>query len=198
VVVEDHRGRDRGQQPAHLGVAPGLGVEPGVLLEVGRLGARRLAEVPPGRQPGAGRRGDLVGVDLVAQHHQRVGPLVLRDGGDLPGVAVQRVRRDALAHVHGRGRGVAAGAEGDGERALAADRADPARREGGVRLRPHAVAVEVHLVRGRAARLEVLHEDQGVVVSLHAEGARPAAEHRDLTGAVGLHPDGRRHRVDVA
>ena len=35
VVVEDHRRRDRGQQPADGRVAPGLPVEPRVLLEVG-------------------------------------------------------------------------------------------------------------------------------------------------------------------
>src|SRR5579863_6985828 len=35
VVVEDHRGRDDGEEPANLGVAPGLQVQRAVLLEVG-------------------------------------------------------------------------------------------------------------------------------------------------------------------
>ena len=46
VVVEDHRARDRREQPADVGVRPRLAVEAGVLLEVGDLLAGRLARVP--------------------------------------------------------------------------------------------------------------------------------------------------------
>ena len=73
VVVEDHRARHGREQPADVGIAPRLAVEPRVLLEVGDLLARRAARVAaradegarlpatsrprrPGRRAGAGSR----------------------------------------------------------------------------------------------------------------------------------------------
>src|SRR5579863_5308310 len=57
VVVEDHRGRDDGEEPANLGVAPGLQVKGAVLLEVGDFPERRGTGWPGTDWPGTGRRG---------------------------------------------------------------------------------------------------------------------------------------------
>ena len=54
VVVEDHRGRDDGEQPADRGVAPGLPVQGAVLLEVRDLAGPGAAG--PGVAPLAVRR----------------------------------------------------------------------------------------------------------------------------------------------
>jgi hypothetical protein len=77
VIVEDHHGRDRGEQPADVGVRPRLPVQPGVLLEVGDLltgrrfgSAARLDELERSR-------GDLVCVDLVSEEEEGVGPFHL-------------------------------------------------------------------------------------------------------------------------
>ena len=67
VVVEDHRGRNRREQPADVRFRPRLAVELGVLLEIGDLLARLVGRPAsafyeldrPGR--------DLVCVDLVAE-----------------------------------------------------------------------------------------------------------------------------------
>jgi hypothetical protein len=48
VVVQDHRARHGGEQPADVLVVPRLAVEAGVLLEVENLLARRLRRVAPG------------------------------------------------------------------------------------------------------------------------------------------------------
>ena len=74
VVVEDHRARHGRQQPADVRIAPRLAVEPRVLLEVGDLVARRLRDVAAAPDEGARLGRDLVGVDLVAQQQQAVGP----------------------------------------------------------------------------------------------------------------------------
>ena len=77
VVVEDHRARHGRQQPADVGIAPGLAVEPRVLLEVGDLLARRPARVAARADERARLLGGLVGVDLVAEQQQAVGPFLL-------------------------------------------------------------------------------------------------------------------------
>ena len=77
VVVEDHRARHGREQPADVGVAPRLAVEPRVLLEVGDLLAGRLARVAAGADEGERLRRRLVGVDLVAEQQQAVRPLLL-------------------------------------------------------------------------------------------------------------------------
>ena len=74
VVVEDHRRRHGGEQPADLRVGPRLLVEPGVLLEVGDLVPRRLVDVAPRADELQRLRRDLVDVDLVAQQHEPVRP----------------------------------------------------------------------------------------------------------------------------
>ena len=73
VVVDHHRRRHRGEQPADHGVGPRLAVEARVLLEVGdlvwgRFGGRRRAVVD---EP-LGLDRDLVGVDLVAAEEEQV------------------------------------------------------------------------------------------------------------------------------
>ena len=76
VVVEDHRARDGRQQPADVGVAPGLAIQPRVLLEVGDLLARWQARVAARADELARLLGGLVGVHLVAQQEQAVGPFL--------------------------------------------------------------------------------------------------------------------------
>ena len=75
VVVEDHRRRDRREQPADVGLRPRRAVEPRVLLEVRDGLVRRDRDVARGADVLAHLRGDLVGVDLIAEQHQRVRPL---------------------------------------------------------------------------------------------------------------------------
>ena len=91
VVVEDHRARHRREQPADVRVAPGLAVEPRVLLEVRDLLARRRARVAAAADERARRLRGLVGVDLVAEQEQAVGPLLgCRTAG---GARAPRARR---------------------------------------------------------------------------------------------------------
>ena len=159
VVVEDHRRRHGGEQPAHERLAPGLAVEVGVLLEVGhRLVGRQLGVASPADVLER-RRGDLVGVDLVAEQDQRVRPLLRRlvlhlhrqrpQRVDLAAGVVlllgQRVRL-LVRHAH------AAGAEHDLDRPAGVVGADDRRREVAVGLRPHLLAVQVDLVGDRAGR----------------------------------------------
>jgi hypothetical protein len=68
VVVEDHRCRHRRHQPADGGLAPALQVEPRVVLEVEDALARALVRVPFRLDEGQRGRGDLIRVDLVAEH----------------------------------------------------------------------------------------------------------------------------------
>jgi len=72
VVVEDHGARHGGEQPADVGVAPGLLVETCVLLEVRDLLAGWPARVAPRADEGARLLRRLVRVDLVAQQQQAV------------------------------------------------------------------------------------------------------------------------------
>jgi hypothetical protein len=150
-------------------------------------------------------RRDLVGVDLVAEQQQRVRPLhrvlvghPLRDRDqrvDLAAVGVlvlaQRVRRI----VRGR---YAAGPEQDARlRALlAAVRADDARWEVALWLRPDRLAVQAHLVARCGIGLQAGAVQQRVVVALDRErppAAVVGALDRDLGAAraVGLDPDRR-------
>src|SRR3954452_10410763 len=156
-----------------------------------------LQAVAAAVQPGPRLRRELVGIHLVAEEHEGVGPLVLGQSGDPAGVEVERVRRDPLGLLDRARAGVAAGTEGQPERPLTAGRPDPAGWELRVPRRPHLDVFQPHLVRRRAARLEVLDHDQRVVVAVDAEGARTAAQHVDVAGAVGLDPYRRRDGVDV-
>ena len=96
VVVEDHRGRDRRQQPADVRVAPALVVEPGVLLEVPHLLERLDAGVPPLPDLRADGVRGLVGVHLVAEQQHRVRPPLVGQPGHPLRVGVQRVRVEVL------------------------------------------------------------------------------------------------------
>ncbi|CAM5514713.1 hypothetical protein SGRIM128S_00014 [Streptomyces griseomycini] len=205
LVVEDHAGGDGGQQPAHLRVEPGLVVEVGVLLVVRHLAARGVAQVAAGGEPGAGGVGGLVGVHLVAQEEQDVGPLAVRVGGDASGQGVQGVGADRVVLAGGRG-GPAAGAEGDAHAVVVGARGgDGGGRQGrgGVLgRRPHPGAVQEHLVRRGRARGQTGHPDERVVVPGDLEGAgRPAgpvrAAHLGGARAARLDPDGRGRAVDV-
>ena len=204
VVVEDHRARHRREEPPGRRVLPRLAVEVGVLLEVGDLVLRRRVAAPVDDEPaGAGR--DLVGIDLVAQPHQDVRPLVRVLPAHAAGESEQRVdlapaRILVLAQrvrlvVRERD---AAGAEGEPDASVPRQGADGALREHVARRRPGVVAVEPHLVRRGRPRLQALDHDQGVVVAVHLEGARRVIEDLDLAGAVGLHPHGRLVVRDVA
>ena len=74
VVVEDHRGRDDGQQPAHRGLGPGLPVQDAVLGEVRDLVAGRFGRVAALLDERRAWPARVVGVDLVADQQQQVGP----------------------------------------------------------------------------------------------------------------------------
>ena len=91
VVVPQHRGRDGREQPADQRVAPGLLVEPGVLLVVGDLLAGRRLGAAPLADPFAGPRRALVDVDLVAEQEQQLRPLVVLAADHLRGEHPQRV-----------------------------------------------------------------------------------------------------------
>ena len=136
VVVEDHRRRHGGEQPAHVGIAPRLPVQAGVLLEVGDGLARRHLGVAARADELAHPRRDLVGIDLVAEQDQRLGPV----GGLLLDHAVhERAQRVDLAALRmvvlalGVRRRVrradAAGAEHDPRRPRRVVGADDARRQ---------------------------------------------------------------------
>ena len=195
VVVEDHHRRHRGEQPADGRVAPALEVELRVLLEVEHAVAGRLRQVAPGLDERARGRGDLVGVDLVAEHEQHVGPVLARLVAHAHGERVQRVDLAAalvLVLLQRIGRLVrrrhAAGAEHDPERAVLRIGVEGARRPAVV-ARPDALAVEEHLVLVPAAWLEVAAADERVVVPGDAEGALAGAEDLHLAGRVGLDPE---------
>ncbi len=166
VVVEDHHRRDRGEQPANLRVAPALEVELRVVLEVEHALTGRLGRVAPGLDERARAGRHLVGVDLVAEHQQHVGPALARlvahaqghgaEGVDLaPALVLVLLQRERRLMR----RGHAARAERDLERLLLRVGVERARREAVVLLRPDALAVELHVVlvpaaaaRGRRSR----------------------------------------------
>src|SRR6185437_1259494 len=97
VIVEDHRGRDDGKQPAHRRLAPRLAVELAVLGEVGDLVARAGVCGVRGRRVAAlldepaCRRSRVVSVDLVPYEQKDVGPAVRWRGAQLRGAAGERV-----------------------------------------------------------------------------------------------------------
>jgi hypothetical protein len=125
VVVEDHRRGHRREQPADVGVGPTLPVELRVLVEVEHAPAGRLVHVAASLEQRHRRRRDLVGVDLVAEHQQHVGPLLTWLLLHALGERAQSVDLAAalvLVLGQGVGRGVwrrdPAGAEQDLERTL--------------------------------------------------------------------------------
>src|SRR5215216_4705131 len=155
VVVEDHdRGHGR-EQPPYGRVLPRVPVQARVLLEVRHLLARRLVRVAPRADEVASAPGDLVGVDLVAEEQEGVGPALPRlaahpEGEDVEGVALEPVPARAapfdLAALQRVRRLLrdrdAAGAEGEGEVAVRFYGPDRGGGEIVARLRPDYLTVE--------------------------------------------------------
>ena len=128
-------------------------VEVRVLLEVEHVLAGGPVRGAPLADELLGPGRGLVGVDLVAEHQQQVGPVVERLVEHPLGQAAQRVDLAALGvlvlgQVVGRlvGGGHAAGAEHHLQRLLLRVGPEAAGRVLGVRLGPDLVAVEVDLV----------------------------------------------------
>ena len=205
VVVPEHRGRDVGEEPADQRLAPALLVEPGVLLEVGDLLARaacrcrgargssrasaaRPRRHRPGRRAGRGGRAGAASSRAISwastQSASNSWPVSSSSFGQRVGLLVRE--------------GDPAGAEGDVQRALAAERAERGRRQLGVGLAASAARRRADLVGVLGARLEPFDPDQRVVVALDPEGRLGRAEHRDLAGPIGLDPDRRLGLGDVA
>ncbi len=201
VIVEDHCRRDDGKQPAHGRLAPRLAVQAAVLGEVGDLVSGRLGLVAALPDELPRRRAGIVGVHLIADHQQRVGPAVARrlaqprrEGGQ--GVRPVRHPRDPRP-------GDPAGAERQPYRAAPAVTpavtpavakdvtrgADRARRKRRTWLRPADGAVQRDLVLVLRSWAQVVGHHERVIVPGHLECARPVTEGRDLAGPVGLHPD---------
>ncbi len=105
-----------------------------------------------------------------------------------------------LAQREGRhvGNAHATRAEGQLQRGAVRRRADDRRREARLRRRPGAPAVETDLVGRRRAGLQAVQADEREVVALDLERALAMAEHVDLAGPVGLHPDRGLGRAGVA
>ena len=182
VVVEDHRGGHAGQQPAHLGVGPRVAVEPDVLVEADDLvvGPVRVAVASPG-DAAAVLRGQLVGVDLVAEQQQRVGPLLRRLSRHPRGVGVERVDAELAGLLGDDDLRVAARPEDDpvpAGRRRAAGADDAARGSGDTGGGQTALAVDQHLVGIAGVRFEPGDGHDGVVVPAHLEGARAGSPAR--------------------
>jgi hypothetical protein len=149
VIVEDHGRGYRGEEPPDGRVLPGVPVEVGVLLEVRHFFSGRLAGVAPGADEVAGSRGYLVGVDLVPEQEECVGPRLARFAAHLEGERVQGVApvpalgQTSLQRVRRFVRGEdAAGAEGEVELPVRGDGPDRGRREGIALFRPDLLSVE--------------------------------------------------------
>ncbi|CAA9314098.1 MAG: hypothetical protein AVDCRST_MAG29-2 [uncultured Nocardioidaceae bacterium] len=173
-----------------------------VLGEVGQLLAGPFVDVAPAGDELADRVARLVGVHLVAEEEQEVGPAVLRLVVETDGVRPQRVHAvpvvalgvvaDAGAAGAVQQPGVAGGVQG----------ADAAGRERRCRVWPDAVLADEDLVRQRVPRGQPVDVDHGVRVAVHAEGgvgvgAAPRPD-RDDRRTVDLDPDDRGCLVDVA
>ena len=136
VVVPGHRDRDGREEPADQRVAPGLFVEPGVLLEVEHVFAGWLADIALGADLLARARRALVDVDLVAEQEEQLGPLAALWRDHLrrqhaQGVELMAVFVLVLGERVGLlvGDGHPAGAEADVDRLAGLERADRARRQ---------------------------------------------------------------------
>jgi hypothetical protein len=113
VVVENHPGRQRREDPADLRIAPGMAVEALVLGEADDLVGRSAIGRAPDRGSAAREvttrfRRQLVGVHLVAQQQQRVGQALERQRGQTGGVAVQRVETQFVVELGVAGLGISA------------------------------------------------------------------------------------------
>ena len=169
VVVEDHRAGDRREQPADHRLAPGRAVQAARSRRRSRPrrrrpGAARCAGGPRPRRPG--RRAAAARAAIPpASGASSAGP------GRAARRPRARCRRFSLGSVYGGSCGAATRQEpntivtGSVERVRAQD----ARREVGIRLRPHHLAVERDLVRRRGVRRQAVDVHDRVVVALDAE-----------------------------
>jgi hypothetical protein len=71
-------------------------------------------------------------------------------------------------------------------------------RYGRAGLWPDRPVIEAHLVLAGFSGLQARDVDESVVMVPDAEGWRGATKHLHLAGSVGLDPDGRVRRTDVA
>ena len=201
VVVEDHRRRHGRQHPADDLLAPGQPVQLGVLDEVLDLQARRLVEAAPsGHELLEALVRGRVGIDLVAQQQQDVGPRrrgVVAQGERERAQRIDPVGPVALGIVRAGG---AAGAEREVGQAAGAERADAAGRHPGSR--PDELVADAHRIGVVAAGQQAVEHDQRVVgpVHRHRAGAPGATGplHRDPGSHRRAHPHRRGGVVDVA
>ena len=168
VVVEDHRARHRRQQPPVRRVRPRQPVELGVLLVVLELGPRWLLEAAPRLDEVPHLLGGLVGVHLVAEEQHQV-RRVSSAFGDREGKGAQRVDAVRAIPVPVVGHTRATGPEGEPQRPPRCARRDHRRRVVGVRLRPDAPAVDLHLVGSRRAGLQVVDRRPGTLPQVESK-----------------------------
>ena len=148
--------------------------------------ARRLARVATAVQERVRGGRDLVGVDLVADHQQHVGPALARLGRACAPRACAASR--PLCRARPRPCAGSRAARAGPPRGRSRTRPRAARPWGrcgrrsaeSPRLGPDALAVEADLVLVPRARLQALAADQRVVVARHAEGALARAQHLHL------------------
>ena len=191
VVIEDHRRRDRGQQPADDRLAPRLVIGQRVFAEVGDLIIRHVAGTRAVRdhRPQRGRR--LVGVDLVAEHQQHVREhrrAAFTRGSQR--VGPQRVDPLAVGMLVGT-QNVGwfvwerdtARAEDHPRLGVAGRKADRARRERGVGRRPDLIAVVRDLVGMVGSGGQAVDCDKREMQAVDAQGARTPAEDLDVHAA---------------
>ena len=194
VVVEDHRRGNRCEQPADVGIRPGLPVEARVLLEVGDLLTRRLGRVSLRPDVGGGLR--------ARPRRRRPGR---RAATGRPATASCRPEAGVSTPTARRLRtrpGLSAGELVNGGRCGAPTRQEPktsrdcrspsrvwiagaGRPSSGGQTRAPSSVHDVG--RGRAGR-EALDQDERVVVAFHLERRRAMAEHLDLGGACPSRP----------
>ena len=194
VVVEQHPGRNGGQQPTHRRWRPGFVVEPGVLLVVLDLVDDVRARIDVhGAETGNDGVGGLIGVHLVADQQQRIGPCLVRRLGHLGGQRGERVGADGGEVLVVEWIGSAAAPERQAERSIGIDGPDHAGRERRVIRWPHVATVQGDRVLVRRAWDQTVDEHEGVVVVVHAPrvGSEGSAGQDDLdrTRSVRLDPD---------
>jgi hypothetical protein len=205
VVIEDHRAREGGEQPADVRVAPRLAVKARVLLEIGDVLAGWFAGGAACADERPRLRRHVVGIHLIAHHQEQRRPVL--------GFLAAQSLRERAERVHAEAElvlgsvervrpfvrsGYATRAEHDLDGAIRVERPDSARRRRARRLRPSLRAVEGDRVLVAPPRLESGDRDERVVVAGDLERPRAMAEHLDLARAVGLYPHSGGILTDVA
>ena len=210
VVVEDHRARQRGEQPAVRRLPPRQCVEMAVLLEVLQLVPRSLLGIAPSFDELAHRLAGLVRIDLVPEEEQQVRPaplvprLTLGQAGHEQRIGAQGIDPDVGVSLLVVRDADAARSERHAQRLARLDgRNHRWRKVGVLRLvrRPNPLPVEFDRVRRLRAGLEPGQFHQREVVLMSAEGAGactvPARDDGDDTGPRSLHPERRGVGVDI-